>query len=62
MGFWPFKTDLIAHYFVLLIFSNTQLSDFFLTLGHLYARTDADSDPTQPFRISLEIMSKDNLG
>lgn len=23
MGFWPFKTDVIVHYFVLLIFSNT---------------------------------------
>lgn len=62
VGFWPFKTDLIAHCFVLLTFSNTRLSGFFLTLGHLYARTDADSDPTQPFRISLEMMSKDNLG
>lgn len=23
VGFWPFKTDMIARYFVLLIFSNT---------------------------------------
>lgn len=61
MGFRPFKTDKIAHYFVLIMFFNTRLSAFFLTLGHLYARTDADFDPTQPPRISLEISLKTAL-